>query len=424
MTNAVFRAVPLLLLLAASAAAVEPVVGVSRQAVLIPQTSGAILIEDPPGQGAVPASRPARRRSHWHDPACGECDGWQSECVRCTPRCDRLALPPVPGRPDWCVVGRITCATPPHRFWYGEAAVVGLHRSTPGSSAPIAALDVPGNVVLSANQAYPDFRAGGMARVGRMFTPLWGIEYAYLGTSAWNGDAAVRDQTANVEGGFGNLFSPFGQFGADPVAGFDHNDFVSIRGRSQLDSHEMSLRQRLRMPAEPLQVSVFYGLRYINLDEQFGYYSESQVPLPGGASQSVGVRATNDLFGVQLGTLLEWHVDPRWWVDARLSAGLYRNRATQTTVYEQTGGLPADNLLSSSNEHGSIGAEVSVAAAYAVLENLTIRVGYHFLWLDRVALATENFETNPVLLQNGPGQLDVAGTIMYHGPFLGATMAW
>lgn len=107
-----------------------------------------------------------------------------------------------------------------------------------------------------------------------------------------------------------------------------------------------------------------------------------------------------------------------------MAAGLYCNRAGQTTVYEQTGGLPADNLLGSSNEHGSIAAEVSVAAAYAVLQNLTIRVGYHFLWFDRVALAAENLETNTVLLQNGPGQLDVAGTIMFHGPFLGAAVAW
>lgn len=330
----------------------------------------------------------------------------------------------MPGRPDWFVAGRITCHVPPHPYWYGDAAVVGLHRSTPRASVPIAALDGADQMVLNADQAFPDFRAGGMARLGRMFTPQWGIEYSYLGTSAWNGEAAVRDNTANAQGGLGNLFSPFGEFGANPVLGFDYNDFVSIRGRSRIDSHELSLRQRLAMPPEPLQVSIFYGLRHIYLDEQFGYYSESQVPLPGGASQSVDVRAKNELFGVQLGTLLELHVDPRWWIDARLAAGLYGNRATQTTVYAQTGGLPGQNLLTSSNEHGTVGAEVSLAGAYAVLQNLTVRFGYHFLWLDRVALAAENLETNPVLLQNGPAQLDVAGTIMYHGPFLGATMTW
>jgi len=197
-----------------------------------------------------------------------------------------------------------------------------------------------------------------------------------------------------------------------------------LRNGTRFDSHEVSLRQRLCMPPGSLQVSVFYGLRHIKLDEQFGYDSESQVPLPGGASQSVDVRVANELFGVQLGTLLELQVEPRWWIDVRMAAGLYRNQVGQTTVYEQTGGLPSDNLLNSSNERGSISAEVSVAAAYAVLQNLTIRVGYHFLWFDRVALAAENLETNPVLLQNGPGQLDVAGTIMFHGPMLGATMTW
>ncbi len=404
------------LLLAAPAAGMEPP-GMSHSFVALPQAGAPVMVA-PPGGHAAQAFTP--HAGHSWSAASKVPHGHPSDCKPCCRFCEKLA----PGRPDWFALGRITCRTPPHPFWYGEAAVLGLHRNARGSNRPIATLGGPGNPVLSVDEAYPDFRAGGLARLGRMFTPKWGIEYTYLGTAAWNGDAAVRDAAPNAEGGLGNLFSPFGQFGVDPVAGFDFNDFVSIRGRSQIDSHELSLRQRLCMPPEPLQISVFYGIRYLNLDERFGYHSESEVPLPAGASQSVDVRAKNDLLGVQLGTLLELHVDPRWWVDVRMSAGLYRNRAAQTTVYQQTGALPAGNLLESSNEHGTVGAEVSLACAYAVHQHLTIRVGYHFLWLDRVALAAENFETNPVLLQNGPGQLDVSGTIIFHGPFLGAAMAW
>lgn len=422
MITAVRRAMPLLLLLAGSAWAKDPT-GASRP--LVPNAEmGTPTVIHASSNELIPATTAAAVRSHWWGGAPNPCDACSNNCAPGCTFCDKLALPPIPGRPDWFVVGRITCRTPPHPFGYGEAAVIGLYRGARRSGLPIATLGDSNGTVLRADAAYPDFRAGGMARLGRMFTPHWGVEYSYLGASAWNGDAAVRDETPNAEGGLGNLFSPFGQFGADPVAGFDYNDFVSISGWSRIDSHELSLRQRLDMPPEPLQVSVFYGLRHICLDERFGYRSESQVPLPAGASQSVNVQTENDLFGVQLGTLLELHVDPRWWVDVRMAAALYRNRAAQTTVYRQTGGFPAGNSLDSRNEHGTIGAEVSLACAYALLQNLTVRFGYHFLWLDRVALATENFETNPALLQNGPGQLDVAGTVMYHGPFLGAAMTW
>jgi hypothetical protein len=281
----------------------------------------------------------------------------------------------------------------------------------------------PDSYVLKSNQAYPDFRAGGVVRLGRMVTETWGIEYGYLGAASWNGDAAVADQTDNGQGGLGDLFSPFGDFGDSPVAGFDYNELVSISGRSQFDSYELSLRQRVRMPAEPMQVSFFYGIRYMNLDERFGYFSQTQVPTTG-STQSINVRTINELLGGQIGTLLELHVEPRWWIDARLAAGLYRNRATQRTVYLGTGAVSGQNSLAKTNDRGTVGAEVSVACSYAFTQRMTIRFGYHFLWLDRVALAPENMVTDPLLLNNGPAQLDSTSSIMFHGPFLGAQLAW
>ena len=328
------------------------------------------------------------------------------------------------GDPEWSPIGRVTCHCPPHPFWYGEASAIGLIRDTRPSGGAIATLDSPDNVVLKAEDAWPDFRGGAMVRLGRMFTPTWGIEYGYLGVGTWSGDAAVRDQTPNAPGGLGNLFSPFGGFSATPVEGFDYNEIVSSLGRSRMDSFELSLRHRLRMPSDPLQVSVFYGIRYIDVSEQFGYFSQSQIPLGVGSTQSIDVRTRNDLFGGQIGTLLEWHIEPQWWLDTRLCAGLYNNRASQSTAYSETGGSTSENSLRNSGDRGTVGAEVSLALVYHISQCLSTQFGYHFLWLDRVALAAENFETDPGILREGPAQLNTKGTIMYHGPFLGLTLAW
>jgi len=414
------------LLTAVSAAAVEPS-GTPTDATS--NRAGMVESDPAPDSLGVPAQTPATGMP-WNagvalvaGPVAGPSPPWCMNepapgmlAASCCPRagCD----------PGWFPIGRITCASPPHEFWYGELTATGLKRDTDPTGGPIATLDTADNVVLYARDAWPDFRAGAMVRLGRMFTPRWAIEYSYLGTGTWQADAAVGDQTANALGGLGNLFSPFGDFGDAPVEDFDYNELVSIHGSTDLASFELSLRNRLSMPTEPLQVSVFYGIRYIDLGERFDYYSQTQVPLPTGATQWVDVRIQNDLFGAQLGTLLEWHIEPQWWLDARLAAGLYNNRAMQRTVYCETGDHPGENVLEKHGERGSVGAEVSLALAYYPRPNLGAQFGYHFLWLDRVALAAENFETDPILLREGPAQLDSEGTIMFHGPFLGVTLAW
>ncbi len=326
--------------------------------------------------------------------------------------------------PGWLPFGRVTALGPPHPFWYGEATAVGLKRDAEPDGGPIATLNTPLGTVLESAEAFPDFRAGGIARVGRMFTPMCGIEFGYLGTGRWQGDAAVRDQTDNALDGLGNLFSPFGGFGETPVEDFDYNELVSIHGESRIQSFELSLRQRLIMPIEPLQVSVLYGIRYLDLGERFTYYSQSQVPLPTGATQFADVRTQNDLFGGQLAALLEWHSDPRWWVDLRLAIALLNNRASQTTIHVETGDHPGVNVLRRANERGTVAAEISLGFVYYVRSHLSTRFGYHFLWLDRVALAAENLGTDPGVLRSGPAQLNAKGTIMYHGPFLGVALEW
>lgn len=355
--------------------------------------------------------------------------------AECGPGCDpsfsfaswlrfRKCCPTQPCELPWSPIGRITCNCPPHKYWYGEVGIAGLIRDAEPSGGPLATLGPGGDVVLAASQALPDFRAAGTVRIGRMFTPVSAIEYAYMGSDTWQADAAVRDDSPNALGGLGNLFSPFGDFGAAPVEDFDYNELVSIRGRSQVESFELNLRHRLCMAPEPMQVSIYAGVRYIEVGEDFWYYSQSQVPLGVGATQWVDVRTGNDMIGGQIGTLLEWHIEPRWWFDTRLAAGFYHNRAFQTTHHIETGDDPGENFLERRAERGTIGAEVALSLVYYFTPRFSTRLGYQFLWLDRVALAAENFETDPLLLREGPAQLDVESTIMYHGPFLGVALAW
>jgi hypothetical protein len=46
------------------------------------------------------------------------------------------------------------------------------------------------------------------------------------------------------------------------------------------------------------------------------------------------------------------------------------------------------------------------------------------MWLDGLALASENFESNTAILTNGPAQVINDGGLVYHGPFVGLTATW
>jgi len=326
--------------------------------------------------------------------------------------------------PPWAPVSRITCHSPPQPFWYFETSVIGLQRDVAHASRLMATLGNEWNIMLDAEEAYPGFRAAGSIRIGRMLTPEWGLEYGYLGSDTWDGNRGVADQTPNIEGGQGNLFSPFGEFGKSPILGADYNRLVTIEGESWFDSFELNFRQRLRMPPEPLQLSLLYGLRYLTLDERFLYNSQSGVPLPGGASQQVDVRTENEAFGVQLGTIMEWHVEPRWWIDVRLVAGLCSNHASQTTFYRETGPGSTQRTLLGKNQHGTVVTEASIGVVYYVTSHLATRFGYQMLWMDQIALATQNFEENLSVLRFGPGQIDDDAWVLYHGPFLGIELEW
>jgi hypothetical protein len=67
---------------------------------------------------------------------------------------------------------------------------------------------------------------------------------------------------------------------------------------------------------------------------------------------------------------------------------------------------------------------------YRVNQQWTLRGGYHFLYVDGVALAPENFNTvPPATFFPPPGVnrepfINTGGNVFYHGFFAGAEFMW
>ena len=382
---------------------------------------------------------------------CDRCQGCQGEARQCgnVPQVD-LSLspecwpPPCQGS-DSCDPLRSCCPDqteffilPPRPCLY-VVSEAGALRRNPTHNFDFASLGIlptgtvgPTDVVLSTRDFNYDFTAAGRLVVGHSFDECLQIEGAYFGVSGAADTAAVRDNTSNgfTPNGIGNLFSPFGGFGSVPVPGLDYNNFAQIRYTSSLQGAELNIRRKLPMPAGKLTTSILFGVRYTGLPEDFQYDTNSDVTKAGtvvtnGALNSIHVATTNEMIGPQIGALFEFYVDNRWWVNVDMKAAVMNNRAHQSTTYTNVdNGTTTVYSGTTQEDHTAFAEELSVTAVYRWTSHFTTQIGYKALWMQNLALAPDNLNTNIDILTMGPAQLNHGSATVYHGPFAGVVLGW
>ena len=334
-------------------------------------------------------------------------------------------------------VGNIVEYTPARQpRWYFRSEGLALKRYTPDKqqfagrwTPPVVTPDgtTPGfyEFMLGTNDLEFEFQGGYRLAVGRKLGDWTSVEFTYFDVGDWFETAAVRNVEQNTEGTPGNLMSPFTDFGNPPVSGVDYNNFINIESSSTLDNMELNFWREHPMPPDSMGVSYMIGLRYASILEQFQYYSESAEPTPLGAANTVNTRARNKLLGVQLGALFEFPVDPGWWIDWELKGAICDNRASQHTEYVNvTQGNPTSSLTSRAEGRTTFIGETSVRVVYECSHWLMAYAGYQAIWVDGLALASENVSNDLNILSAGPGQLDHDGNLVYHGPHVGMTLIW
>jgi len=280
------------------------------------------------------------------------------------------------------------------------------------------------------------FQTGGRALVGRTLGACHAFEVSYFDVTDWNELAAVRDATEFVDDrdgdgvpDFGNpfdasLFSPFSGFGDPPIDGLDYNGLARISYTSSLDNLEWNLRRWILYGPGQLQASVLVGGRYMNIDERFGYHTESTSPA--NASVSVATDTENSMLGAQIGAMFEFFVDPGWWIDCEIKGGVFSNEASQRTVFTPVNVLdyPNGNVGRRDENITSWVLDLRLNATVLITPRLAVIGGYHALWLDGLALASENMSQDVDVLASGPALLVDNGKVVYHGPHLGLSWVW
>jgi len=294
-------------------------------------------------------------------------------------------------------------------------------------SAGAAALGASGPIVLSTHDLDMPFKAGARFLAGHTFgdSPFQ-VEFSYFAVESWDSSAEVRDTSSNALGGQGNLFSPFTDFGNPAVDGVDYNNLVSIRETSTLEGGELNLLRELPVPPGRLTAALLIGARQLTIREQFNYSSQAAVPLPLGASNWVITRTRNELWGAQIGGLFRCYIEDRWWLDLSIKGAIFNNAALQQSWYQNidSGGATHDYYHERSGCTTAYLGDLALTLVYRWSPWLTTRIGYQSMWVEGLALASENFHPPLSILTLGPGQLVNTGKTVYHGIHAGVEFTW
>ena len=224
-----------------------------------------------------------------------------------------------------------------------------------------------------------------------------GIEVRYFGALDWNDQA-----TWTSANGWAIPTNP-PRMGVG-VANIDANY------RSSLDSTEINYRQ-----APNQSISYLVGFRWIELSEDLDVNANF-----GSNQATVGWDTNNHLYGAQTGaevnlfdrggpfTALAW-----------FKGGLFGNDADNNFSLVQAVG-PDVEFTDETGRLAFVG-DIAFTGSYQLTNNMALRSGYQLLFIDGVALASEQIFATNVLTGQG---VDPSGFAFYHGAMLSLDFVW
>ncbi|MCO6457532.1 MAG: BBP7 family outer membrane beta-barrel protein [Pirellulaceae bacterium] len=279
-------------------------------------------------------------------------------------------------------------------------------------------------IVLSTdNLNFDDPETGFRVRTALQLHPGGSLEFGYMGTFNW---AASASATSDLN----ELFSVLSDYGSNPFLGFvdtDQSSFQGIEYSSTFDTVELDFRHRWVGPNCRLQGSWLAGVRYLKLDEEFRYLTlNTQDPPDGPGFMDYQVGTSNSMTGFQVGGDLWVCLIPGLRFGGEIKAGIFGNHAEQwTTIAAAELNEPLTEMLASDDVAFISEAELTVT--WRLNYHWSIRGGYHFLFVDGVALGAENFNTTAPFVQ-GQGErvafINDNGNVFYHGFTLGLEWMW
>ncbi len=276
--------------------------------------------------------------------------------------------------------------------WTVAADAVFMQRSRPDSLVLMQdAFDPTRN--LNANEFDFDFTAGWDIALERA-TSNGSLEARFLSIDGWSAATTTPFGPPTIAVTINNVapFTPTGVMSVDSTY------------NSELLSAELNLRRQLSDC-----VNLLGGFRYLELDERF----HADLDVGGLVPSTYDTFTRNRLYGVQLGADATLWCRGRLTIDGLAKVGIFHNSAGQETTYDS--GSAIFTAADTSDRAAFLG-EMAFTANYCLSDRLTLRGGYDLLWLETVALATDQIPATNLGTMAG---ISADGGAFYHGAFVG-----
>lgn len=302
------------------------------------------------------------------------CDGGSNPCGSCCDLC--------------------SCGCGP--LWTVKVGAVYMTRATASPGVLIEDFNT-GAPLLSAQDFNFNWAAGPDISISRALGGYSSFEARYFNIDGW------QAQQAFTTPGFWNFVTE------PPLVGVGVADLTATYA-SHIDSLELNFRQQAYD-----RLAWLVGFRWVQLNEDLSFDADFS------GNRSLVVTDTNNhLYGGQIG--LDWRIFDRggpFAIESVFKAGVFGNSANNHFTLAQDIG-PAFRASDSNGQVAFVG-EIGVTGVYQWTDHIALRGGYQLLWLEGIAVASDQLAVTDVLTESG---IDTRGGVFYHGALMSVDVTW
>jgi hypothetical protein len=309
--------------------------------------------------------------------------------------------------------------------WYLRGDSIWMQRSRPDDHNLTSYLNLNngtdhlnGHFLLNTDDVTYPLEPGTRVTLGRYVTDTTMIEATYLGGLNWDRRNGTPDFATGANG-VGPLLAYWSPgFGPFETSAFTGSNLQIASYESQFNSFELGVRHAVWGTT-----SILAGFRYINVGDlfQLAAFDDAANTNPNG-NGFYRTWTNNNLVGLQIGS--EYTHDlwfPRLFASIDARGGLFANFAEQKNLLFNSGDT-YDQRSDRQVQFASVW-DVTLAISYLATDHLTIRGGYTFLYMNGLALAPNQMDTNPTM-QNSRSFIADNDSLTLQGPFIGGELAW
>ena len=159
----------------------------------------------------------------------------------------------------------------------------------------------------------------------------------------------------------------------------------------------------------------FSGFRYLNFGERFNMSAQRTVAAAT-ESGSYNISTSNHLYGGQLGARIR-RTRGRFGWEGSGAAGVCLNNSQQSQSVTDFPNFPLRNASKSGNGSAFVG-DTNLSGIYRLNNVWNIRAGYNVIWIQGLALAPNQLDSDFAAAQGGTN-LDNGGGMLLHGVNVG-----